>query len=323
MQVYDWVVLVVVAAFAVRGWRRGLMREVVELGVLFVGTILVFRLSPIVGAVIAGMANIPSELARVLGGLVILVALVVGAAFVSRLLSISMKIVPGASTINRLGGTLVGMGYAVLIVVLATTLLTAAPLPTIVRDSFDSSVQESVIGSEIVAPGGLVQTTFSSVSGEQIFGAVISVRDAVGDRLMVGTLPIPLPGVGDDRLVPSQAAAQQVFDEVNAERIKKGVDPLGWSSELAIVSVSRANNVYRSGVLRLDDGLEGALEAEGIPGTIHDEMLAIAASPNGLAEALVSSTAYEAMISDPQFKRAGVGVVEGPYGLIVVQVLSG
>jgi uncharacterized protein YkwD len=140
---------------------------------------------------------------------------------------------------------------------------------------------------------------------------------------MAGTLPIPLPAVGDDRIVPSQTAAQQVFDDLNAERISAGLDPLGWSSDLAIVSVARATSVYRSGFLRLDDELDAALDAEGIPGTIHGEMLAIAASPHGLSEALVSASAYKTMLIDPSFRRAGVGVVEGPYGLIVVLVLSG
>ena len=323
MQIYDWVVIAIAGALAFRGWRRGLVREAVELAVLLAGTVFVFRMSPAVGAVLSGMANIPPEVARIIGGLVILIVLLVGSFFVSRIVAVALKIVPGATTLNRIGGAITGIGYALLTVVVATTLLSAAPLPSSLRGPFASSVEESVIGAQIVEPDGVVQTWFSAVSGEEVFGAVIAVRDAVGDRLMAGTLPIPLPSVGDAAIVPSQAAAQVVFDELNAERITAGVDPVAWSPDLAIVSVARATAVYRSGFLRLDSGLGDALEAEGVPGTITSEMVAIAATPDGLAEAFTSATTYRSMTADPAFRKAGIGVVDGPYGLIAVVVLTG
>jgi uncharacterized membrane protein required for colicin V production len=323
MQVYDWVVIALAAAFAFRGWRRGLVREVVEIAVLFAGTVIVFRMSPAVGAVLSGMANIPPEAGRVIGGMIILIVLMVGSFIVSKIVATSLKIVPGATTLNRLGGALIGIGYTFLVVVVATTLFSASPLPSGLREPFDASVEESVVGAQIVSPDGVVQRWFSEVSGEAVFGAVISVRDAVGDRLMAGTLPIPLPGIGDAAIIPSQSAAQTVFDDLNTERVTSGIDPLAWSPDLAIVAVARANEVYRSGFLRLDDDLDAALEAEGIPGTITAEMVVIAATPDGVSEAFVSVDPYLAMITDPAFRKAGVGVVEGPYGLISVVVLSG
>jgi len=323
MQVYDWVVLALAAALAIRGWRRGLVREVVEIAVLVAGTAVVFRMSPAVGAIVSGVTNVSPEVARIVGGIVIFLALIVGSIIASKLISAALKVVPGATTLNRLGGAAVGVGYALFVSVVATTLLAAAPLPSSVRDSFDSSVGDSVVGSQIVSPDGVIQRTFSSVSGEDVFGAVIAVRDAVGDRLVAGTFPLPLPGVGDSRLVTSPTAAEVVFGELNDERISAGFDPLSWSSDLSIVSVTRATDVYRSGFLRLDDDLGAALDAEGIPGTITGEMLAIAATPHGLSEALVSAPSYQSMIVDPMFRKAGVGVVEGPYGLITVVVLSG
>lgn len=323
MQVYDLVVLAIAAAFAFRGWRRGFIREVVEIAVFFAGTVIIFRMSGTVGVVLSGMANISPEVARIVAGVIILIVLMVGSFFVSRIIAASLKIVPGATTLNRLGGAMVGIGYTFLFVVVATILLSAAPLPSSVRGPFDSSVEKSVIGAQIVSPTGIVQPWFAVVSGEEVFGAVISVHDAVGDRLMAGTLPIPIPGVGDAAIVPSQAAAQDVFDGLNAERIAAGVDPVAWSPDLAIVAVARATGVYRSGFLRLDDNLNASLAAEGIPGTITGEMLVIAATPDGLTEAFASVDVYQKMAVDSAFRKAGVGVVEGPYGLISVVVFSG
>jgi uncharacterized membrane protein required for colicin V production len=323
MQAYDWVVLVLAAAFAYRGWRRGLVREIVEISVLFAGTVIIFRMSPALGTLLSGMANIPPEAARIIGGVVILIVLLVGSFLVSRIVGASLKIVPGGTTLNRFGGALVGIGYTVLIVVVATTLISAAPLPSSVRETFDSSVENSTIGTYIVSSDGVVQGWFSTFSGERAFGAVIAVREAVGERLMAGTIPIPLPPIGDSPIVPSQSAAQKVFDDLNVERISSGVDPLAWSPDLAIVSVARASEVYRSGFLRLDGDLDAALEAEGIPGTITGEMLVIAATTDGVTEAFASVPSYHALTIDSAFRKAGVGVVEGPYGLISVVVLAG
>lgn len=323
MQIYDWIVLGLFAALIVRGWRRGLIREVVELGVLVVGTVVVFRFSPVLGSIVTGMANVPYEVGRIIGGVVMFVALVVGGALIARVVATALKVVPGATTLNRLGGAAVGGAYALVIVVLATTLVSVAPIPDTMRKAIDSSIDSSLVGAWIVSPGGVVQGSVSSISGEGIFSSVIAVRDAVGDRLAAGTLPIPLPGITDDPLMPSQVAAQAVFDEINRHRISSGVDPLAWSPDLAIVAVARANQVYRSGLLSLDGGLPEALAAQGIPGTIHGEMVAMAATPQGLAEALSSAAAYEVLITDPAFRLSGVGVIEGPYGLIAVQVVSG
>lgn len=323
MQIYDWIVLGLFAALIVRGWRRGLIREVVELGVLVVGTVVVFRFSPVLGSIVTGMANVPYEVGRIIGGVVMFVALVIGGALIARVVATALKVVPGATTLNRLGGAAVGGAYALVIVVLATTMVSVAPIPDNMRKAIDSSIDSSLVGAWIVSPGGVVQGSVSSVSGEGIFGSVIAVRDAVGDRLAAGTLPIPLPGIADDPLMPSQVAAQAVFDEINRHRIASGVDPLAWSPDLAIVAVARANQVYRSGLLSLDGGLPEALAAQGVPGTIHGEMVAMAATPQGLAEALSSAAAYEVLITDPAFRLSGVGVIEGPYGLIAVQVVSG
>jgi len=310
-------------ALVVRGWRRGLVREAVEVSVLVVGTIVIFRMSSVVGAMISGMANVPYEVGRILGGVVMFVLLTIGGALASRLIAGALKVVPGATTLNRLGGAALGGIYAAVILALATTLISVAPLPESARSSVNNAIAESPVFAVVVAPGGLVQGALGTVTGESIYGAVISVEDAVGHRLAAGTLPLPIPDIGGEPLAPSQASAQLVFDGLNQRRIAAGVDPLGWSSDLAIVAATRAQHVYDSEVLDPAPGLGEALRAAGVPGTIFNEMLAIAATPHGLVEAIVTAQAYEDVLADPVYRISGVGVVEGPFGLIAVQVVSG
>lgn len=322
MPIYDIIVAAIVAALVIRGWMRGALREALELAVLLVGVFLVFRLSPVVGSVIAGMANVPFEVARIAAGMILFLVLVIGGAVVARLLSIALKLVPGVTFVDRLGGAIVGAGYGALVVVLGTTLISAAPVPDGIRSTIDDSVGASAIGHRVTDPGGVVQQSVSAVSGEQVFSTVIALQETVGARLVAGTLPIPLPDVGELELPQSPAAAEQVFHSLNRERITEGLDPLSWSGDLATVAVSRADKVYRSGTLALDPELGAALKAQGIPGTIHEELVVLAASTEGVSEAVIGASAYRDAVLDRQYRKTGIGIVEGPYGLLAVQILS-
>ena len=323
MAIYDLIVAAVAVALVVRGWIRGFLREALEIGVLVVGTFVVFRFSPMIGSILSGMANIPYEVARIVAGVVLFFVLVIGGALVARMLSTMLKLVPGATIVNRLGGAAAGFGYAALMVVLATTLISAAPIPDGMRTSVDSSIEASAVGRRVVEPGGAIGQTVSTVSGERVFATVIALHETVGARLAAGTLPIPLPDVGDASLPPSQLAAQQVFDSLNRSRVAEGLDPLGWSGDLAVVAVTRAGDVYRSGVLALDTDLAGSLRAQGVPGTIHTEMVVLAASTEGVTEAFTGASAYRDAILDARYRKAGIGIIDGPYGYMAVQVLSG
>lgn len=320
---YDWVILAIVTAFIAYGWARGLVRQAIDVAVLLLGTLVAFRLSPVLGSIIAGMANVPYEVARVVAGGTVYIGLVIGSVVLGRVIGTAFRVVPGAATANRLGGAAVGAVFGAIVVLVGTTLLTIAPMPDTWRVSIDDAVQTSPVGAAITDPDGAIEQVVSGVSGVDLFASVLAVRRAVGDRLMAGTLPIPFPDVGDERLAPSQTDAQAVFDRLNLERVEAGSDPLAWSGDLAVVAVARAQDVYRSGVLALDDDLDAALRAASVPGTVHTDMVVLAASPDGIVEAITSASAYAEAVKDPIYTKAGLGVVDGPYGLLAVQVLAG
>ncbi|MGI9667866.1 MAG: CvpA family protein [Acidimicrobiia bacterium] len=320
---YDWAVIAIVIALCARGWIKGAVREGIDVALLLFGTFIAFRMSPAIGSVIAGMANVPYEVARVIAGVAILAVLVVGSMLVGNVVASALKIVPGASSMNKMGGAAVGMVYALVVVVIGSTLLAAMPMPASARAAVDESMEQSAVGSTLTDPAGPVQPIVASASGEQLFGTVIAVRKAVGDRLSAGIIPIPLPSVDRSTLAPSQVQAQQVFDAMNLRRIEDGKDPLAWSPDLAIVATERATKVYSSGWLALDGRLPEALHAAGVPGTISTDMVVLAASPDGVIEAIETTTGYDSAVVDGTYRKAGVGVIDGPYGLVAVQVLTG
>ena len=323
MYLYDWVVLGIAAVFIIRGWRRGLVREAIEIAVLLVGSVMVFRLAPVIGTILAGMANVPYEASRLAAGGLLFLALVIGGALIARVVAGAIKIVPGATILNRLGGSLIGLAYAAVIVVLATTLVAAAPVSDSLRDTIEARTVESRIGEELVDPDGETQRIISSLSGESIFGSVIAVQQAVGDRLAAGTIPVPFPKGERSDLSSEPSIGHDVFDDLNRYRIEQGLAPFVLSADLEVVAERRGIRVYQSGLLSLDDRLDSDLSAERVPGTIHTDMVVISASGDGAAEALLQTAVYVDAFEDSAYRKAAVAVIDGPYGLITVVVLAG
>lgn len=323
MNVYDLVVIGVAAGLALRGWLRGFVREAVEVIVLVVGVVVIFRFSAPIGTVLSAMANIPYEVARIVGGGVVFGVIVLGSAILSRVIVVALKIVPGASVLDRVGGAAVGLLYASVFVVLATTMLGVAPFPNDITDRLDEQVNGSAIGSEIVEPQGWIQGYVGSLSGESLYGSVLAIRQIVGDRLAAGTLPIPLPTVDRDELASLIEESEAVFSGLNSYRVAEGQEPLTWSSDLASVADTRARRAYLSGELSLDDRLDADLASSSIPGTIHIDAIVIGASVDGVVEAFTTTPSYAAALAGAEYRRGAVAVVEGPYGLVSVVVVSG
>jgi hypothetical protein len=134
---------------------------------------------------------------------------------------------------------------------------------------------------------------------------------------------VPFPSAERSDLSSQPPIADAVFHDLNRHRIEQGLVPLVFSADLAPIAEVRAVRVYLSGVLALDDRLDADLLASGVPGTIHEEMVVISASGDGAAEALLQTAAYKQLIQDPAYRKAAVGAIHGPYGLITVVVLSG
>lgn len=322
MGVYDWILAVVALAFAVRGWRRGFVREVVDVVVLIVGLALVFRLSGPIGVVLGSMANVPYEAGRIVAGALLLIGLVVAATIIGRVITVALHILPGGSTLNRMGGAFVGVVYAAVLAVFATTMLGVVPLPDGARETVDAALDESVVAIEIMDPEGQIQVIVGSVSGDSVVQSVLTVRDAVGDRLIAGTLPIPLPGAVPADITEVPEANAVVLGELASARIAAGENPLVESRLLTEVATARARRVYLSGTLELDDGLSTDLVAAGVPGSFHTDAVVLGATPNGVAEALLSTPTYRDAIEGGEYSKVGIGILQGPAGLVGVIVLT-
>ena len=307
----DLVVVALVVLLVVRGWMRGLVREAIDVGTLVLGAVLAFRLAPTAGRLLSDLTNLAPEPARVVGGAILFVLIAVGAALLGSVISRSIKHLPGLSTLNRIGGAALGIIYAAILVVVAATLMSAAAMPTAVADE----VESSAVVAFVVEPDSVAQQAVGLVSGDRALQSIIWIRSAVDDwSIDPRFTDVTLPGMGTGSgLHASTDEAFVLYEKINQDRGEVDLAPLAWSDPMSLVAVTRAFDVYRSGSFTDASPIADRLSDVGTTATVADEYVLLAPTPGGLAEAAI--TGHE-------FAVVGIGVVDGPLGLMAVIVLT-
>jgi uncharacterized protein YkwD len=114
---------------------------------------------------------------------------------------------------------------------------------------------------------------------------------------------------------------------LNEARLAAGSDPLAWSPGLAKVAEAHALEQYRAGYLAHQSPKIGAVESRvaeaGIRLTALGEAIALASTTRAVESALLDSETNRATLTARAYDRVGIGVIEGPYGLLTVEVLGG
>jgi membrane protein required for colicin V production len=118
----DWLVLVGVAAGAYRGYKTGVLRQVIAIAGWFVAFILALQLMQAAGRVLVASLPVDEHLAPLVGFLLVLVAVRL-ALFLARQAAESILDAFHLSFVNRLGGGAFGAFQGVLIVSLLLLVL--------------------------------------------------------------------------------------------------------------------------------------------------------------------------------------------------------
>jgi hypothetical protein len=125
---------------------------------------------------------------------------------------------------------------------------------------------------------------------------------------------ITLPELADDEGIHALAsAAEDLLNRINQARTDDGLGPLARSEPISLVATTRALSAYQTGTLLSSSSIEERLASAGVRVDGAEERLVLAATGESLADVIHISGAPTAI---------GVGVVEGPYGLIAVVVTA-
>ncbi len=126
------------------------------------------------------------------------------------------------------------------------------------------------------------------------------------------------------RIRVNPAAEAELTSLLNQQRIRAGLHRVILDPRLTAVARSHSRDMYESGYFGhvSPQGLDSfdRLSVARIRYVVAGENLAIGPSARQVQEQMLSSPSHHANIMRPEYCRAGVGVYEGPYGLIVTEV---
>jgi membrane protein required for colicin V production len=321
--VIDFVIGAGLVALLVRGWRRGLVRELLDLVGLVVGAWVAFRLSGPVGDWVTDRFGVTSEWARLGAGVLLFAAVGVGLGLVARALSRVMDL-PGLNLANRLGGAGFALAWGLLILTVLVAVAAVLPLGGLGR-----ALSESRIVAAVAGPGSLPSRMLERVAGRPIAGIIAALEDLVGGRrvLVDGDERVELEPVAAVDYARDQGSAEEMLRFINELRLEEGVDPLPWSNELAAVAAAHAEEMYREGYLSPVSPLTGRVAdrvaAAGVRLAAISENIGLAATTRAIHEEMTESAPHRARMIARAVDRVGVAAVAGPYGVIVVEVFGG
>ncbi len=307
-----------------RGWARGFVREAMDLlGVIF-GLAVAFRLSPAAGAVVSGTIGSGPTVSRMIGGMLLFLVVGGAAAILAHYLQ-RVASLPGLALGNRLTGAGLAVAWGAFLATLILSVVSLFRLPAAVA----GQIEESSVAATLTDPGGVPQTVFAQVSGDRVLGVLLSLDDLVDGRraIVEGDERVEFEAADPTSVTADTSAVLDLLNGLNEERTGAGVEQVTFSPELSEVALAHAEDMYGGGYFSHVSPTTGSvgdrLARSGTSYLVAGENLALAADASEANDGLVGSpTHYENMIN-PAFDSVGIAALNGPFGLMVVQVFGG
>lgn len=316
----DFVLGLALAAMLVRGWLRGFVRETLDLVGLVVGLWLAFRLSAPFGDFLTDSFGVSPEVGRIGGGVVLFVLfgalLSVAAHYLSKVMSL-----PGLSMVNRVGGAAVAAGWGIVIVLIAVSLVSVFPIPQSWRDRIDDSNVVQVIAGE----GALPRRVFESLAGDNVIAAIASLQELFGSARAVpqGDQVLEIPPAPADEVRQVRLEADQVVEQLNEDRVGIGLRAVRSIEVMNRLAEEHAVDLYTRGRLARIPDCGTRLASRSYQVVACDNGVALAGTALAAYQGIHESVDGLRMVETARYDRAGVAVVEGPTGRLVVVILAG
>ena len=320
----DFVLGAGLAGLAVRGWIRGFVREVLDLVGLVLGIWVAFTLSRPLGDFLSDQFSVGSEVGRIGSGILLFVLFGVAMGIGAHLLSQVMRL-PGLNLANRIGGSGVAALWGVALILVIINVAGVLPVP----DSWDEQVEGSTVVQAIAGPDAVPQRFFETLGDNGILASLAAMQDLFGSGRAVpqGNETLEIPPAPADELRQVRSDVDLVMDKFNEMRVARSVGALLVAQPMTAIAESRASTMYMSGRISRDTPAGGSVSDDiaeaGILLEIDGEALALATTTRAAVDALLADPGSLGLLSDPQFDRVGVSVLDGPTGVLLVIVLGG
>ena len=316
----DFVLGIALAAMLVRGWLRGMVREVFDLVGLVVGIWIAFRLSAPFGEFLSDSFGLEPEVGRIGGGLVLFimfgVLMSIGAHYLTKVMNL-----PGLTLVNRVGGAAVAVGWGILLVLVVVSVLSVLPIPASWREQLEGSNVVTAIAGEDAVP----RRALEALAGDDVMASVASIRGLFGSgrAVPVDDEVLDIPPPSPDELTPRPEEAADVVELVNEHRVGVGLGAAVSVGAMDRLALEHATRSYRAGEVTRIPACDAELAADGYQVLRCENGVALAGTADGAFEGIAATAEGAAMLQSPDLDRVGVAVVDGPTGRLVVIILAG
>lgn len=340
--VLSLLIVLLVAAAAWRGWLRGIYAEAVDL----VGLSAVVLVAVAAGRV----GGAPAAAVVVAAGSV---AVLVLSTRVSRLASTAVR--GGLLGVSRVAGS--AFAGVVALVLVTGILLLGTTVPT-ARVRVAGPVCDAPVARYLTVTSHPLHGAGRRLADLAQPGLLWAARHA-SDAFTLGTPPavglcaevelhraadgvvgpgrgFTFPAAAADQLAAAPDAERGLLTLLNAARAEAGLPPVVADPALAAVGRAHARDMYLRGFFAHETPECGAatdtpgctvpsgrVRAAGIDYRTTGENLALAPTVAAAHDGLMASPGHRGNILTADFSRVGIGIVSGPFGVMVTQVFAG
>ena len=318
----DFVLGIYLSGLAIRGWMRGLVKELLDLAALVIGAVVAFRMSGPLGDFLADRFDVTPEWARIGAGITLFILIGVGATVLAYSVGRVMRAI-GLNLPNRLLGAAFGLAWGVVLIVIVATILLALPLPV------EDTLAESEVVTALAGPEALPRQAFQKLAGDDGLDTLLALGSKLGQSRVVLDEDdvVAIDPAEPDQLVGEPKASAELLALTNRERLAVDENPLAWSDILAAVARRHAEEMYLEGYVSHVSPTTGTVvdrvRAAGVNLFVVGENLALASNARAVHDGFMDSPGHRENLLRPEFDRVGIASVRGPLGLMVVQVFGG
>lgn len=317
----DAIIGLVILITLYRGWRRGLVRQILDLVGLVVAIVAAFAFSGPVADFLVDRVGIGPEISRILAPILLFTGVGIAAAFVERLLR-NVTDLPVVGLTNHIGGLAVAAGFVALILALVVTVARVFP-------NGSNFVDDSRILSIVADEDAVAVQVLSALSIDDSLERIGALRDVFGDvrAVPVGRESFPIPVSEAADLTPDLGEADRLARNLNVRRQTAGAAPLVRSEGLAAIARDHAFEMATAGYLSRISPVHGSIrhrfDEAGLPWVRSQIAVGMGATTRAVEEAFADTGPVQRMMTNRQFDRVGIAVVNGPHGIVVVEVFGG
>lgn len=275
---------------------------------------------PILGAVFR-FVGFGRGVANLVGGILIFIGVIAGTLILMRRIHRRMG-EASLTTRMRTGGAIVAAVWASLFGAFFIVLATVMPSSPVAQ----RGIARSLLGQTVLTAKSPIYGLLAGVAEGEARNLVLYVR-----QYMARFEPKKKESVPEDcfKFQPSSdlklepAVEAQLLQMVNKERTNNKLRPLAPHEPVRAVARKHSQDMYKRGSFchSNPDGVDPfeRIEAAGITYLRAGENLALAPKVDMVHEGLMNSPLHRENILRPEFTDVGIGVYNGPFGLMVTQ----